>query len=93
MRTSVTLLLALLLAGPAFPAARAADYPARDAGYPSYREMVARIKAVAAEHPDIVRVFSIGRSYEGRRLWVAEVSDRPGLDEHLDAFVHLATRV
>jgi len=28
-----------------------------------------------------VRVFSIGRSWEGRELWAAEVSDNPGTDE------------
>ena len=32
----------------------------------------------AAAYPDIVRVFSIGKSYEGRELWAAEVSDNAG---------------
>jgi murein tripeptide amidase MpaA len=36
---------------------------------------------VAAAHPDIVRILSIGRSYEGRRIWAAEVSDNVGQDE------------
>ena len=43
--------------------------------------MAAHIKTVAAAYPDIVRVFSIGKSYEGRKLWAAEVSDNLGLDE------------
>jgi murein tripeptide amidase MpaA len=62
-------------------AAQAADYPARDSRYHSYPEMVRHIKDVAAAHPGIVRIFSIGRSYEGRRLWAAEVSDNVGQDE------------
>ena len=43
--------------------------------------MVDHIQQVAAAHPDIVRLFSIGRSHEGRELWAAEVSDQPGTDE------------
>jgi murein tripeptide amidase MpaA len=58
-----------------------AGYPSRDAGYHSYPEMVAHIRKVAARHPDIVRLVSIGRSHEGRRLWAAEISDQPGRDE------------
>jgi murein tripeptide amidase MpaA len=59
----------------------AADYPAKDAGYHSYAEMVDEIHAVAAAHPDLVRVFSIGTSYQGRRIWAAEVSDNVGEPE------------
>lgn len=59
----------------------AADYPAKDSRYHSYPEMVRHIEDVAAAHPDIVRIFSIGRSFEGRRIWAAEVSDNVGQDE------------
>lgn len=77
------LVVALLatLALPAATPARAADYPGRDARYHSYPEMVSHIKTAAAEHPEIVRVFSVGESHQGRKLWVAEVSDNPGTDE------------
>jgi len=34
-----------------------------------------------AAHPDIVRVSSIGESYQGRKIWVAEVSDNVGQEE------------
>ncbi len=80
MRIALALLvvvLAAVLPSPAF----AADYPARDSRYHSYPEMVRHIKQVAASHPDIVRLFSIGKSYQGRALWAAEVSDNPGLEE------------
>jgi carboxypeptidase T len=76
-----SLLLATLLATTATAVSAATDYPARDAGYHSYPEMVEHIRQVAAAHPDIVRLFSIGQSYEGRELWAAEVSDQPGTDE------------
>lgn len=81
MRSTLAFVLAcVLLASAALPAA-AADYPAKDSRYHSYPEMVSHIKSVAAKHPGIVRLFSIGNSYQGRKLWVAEVSDRPGRDE------------
>ncbi len=57
------------------------DYPAKDSGYHNYPEMVKVLKAAEAAHPDIVRVFSLGRSYQGRIIWAAEVSDNVGTDE------------
>jgi carboxypeptidase T len=81
MRTTAILVLALLLSGLFALPASAADYPAKDSRYHSYPEMVSRIKSVAAQHPGIVRVFSIGASQQGRKLWAAEISDRPGVDE------------
>ena len=44
--------------------------------------MVAEIQAAQAAHPDIVADRSIGKSYQGRDLWVAKVSDNVGTDEH-----------
>jgi carboxypeptidase T len=43
-----------------------ADYPPTDAGFHSYPEVVRHLRAVAAWHPDIVRIFSIGQSHQGR---------------------------
>lgn len=74
------LLLTFTLLVPATPAV-AADYPPADAGYHSYGEMVAHIEQVASAHPEIVRIFSIGRSQQGRHIWAAEVSDNAGTDE------------
>jgi carboxypeptidase T len=50
-------------------------------GYHDYAAMSARIEAVANARPDIVRRFSIGRSYQGRELWAAKVSDNVAIDE------------
>jgi carboxypeptidase T len=59
----------------------AADFPARDSRYHNYSEMVADIRAVQAAHPNIVRVFSIGKSYQGRDIWAAKISDNVATDE------------
>jgi carboxypeptidase T len=61
--------------------AGAADFPPRDSRYHSFPEMVADIQAVQAAHPDIVKVFSIGKSYQGRDLWAAKISDNVATDE------------
>ncbi len=81
MRTILVIVLAGLLTASLATVAEAADYPAKDARFHSYPEMVSHIKAVAADHPGIVRVFSIGKSHQGRKLWAAEVSDNVGADE------------
>ena len=62
-------------------AAAAADFPGYDSGYHTYAEMVAEIKATQAAHPDIVAIRSIGKSYQGRDLWMAKVSDNVAIDE------------
>lgn len=72
--------LAVLIALPA--TVTAAGYPARESRYHDYGEMVDELRRIEADHPDIVRVFSIGRSYQKRRIWVAEVSDNPGEHEN-----------
>ena len=81
MRTALTIALALVMAGLAAVPGAAADYPAKDSDYHSYPEMVSHIKQVAAKHPGLVRVFSIGKSHQGRKIWAAEVSDKVGVDE------------
>ncbi|MEA2620924.1 MAG: carboxypeptidase, partial [Chloroflexota bacterium] len=63
------------------PRVAAADFPGYDSGYHTYAEMVAQIKATQAAHPDIVAIRSIGKSYQGRDLWMAKVSDNVAVDE------------
>jgi carboxypeptidase T len=65
-------------------ASRAAspDFPAGYTAYHTYDEIVAEVDAVVAAHPDFVRKFSIGKSYEGRDLWAVKVSDNVNVDEN-----------
>lgn len=61
--------------------ASAKEFPAGDHGYHSYAEVGADVAAVAAAHPHIIARFSIGRSYKGRELWAAKISDNVTVDE------------
>jgi carboxypeptidase T len=93
----VTAALAVAVAGGAEPSAALAasvapsspsatplnaDFPPADRGYHNYVEMSADIARVAAARPSIVRRFSIGKSYQGREIWAAKVSDNVGVDEN-----------
>jgi len=71
-----------LAARPAAVAATTPDFPSYDSRYHTYAEMVADINATQAAHPDIVQISSIGKSYEGRDLWVAKISDNVATDEN-----------
>ena len=49
--------------------------------FKTYEQIEAEILAVETAHPDIVDVFSIGTSYEGRQLYAAKVSDNVTAEE------------
>ena len=78
-RPAAALLVAPLALG--VFAAPASAYPVEDAGYLDYAEMVAAIHEIEASNPEIADLFSIGRSFEGRELWAARVSDHVETDE------------
>jgi hypothetical protein len=84
-RRALSLSLAAVIGASLVPAAgvRAggADFPAGYEGFHTYAEMTSVIHSVAAAKPSIVRVSSIGKSYQGRELWVAKVSDNVAVDE------------
>ena len=69
------------LGGVAPVASAASEFPVGWEGFHTYAEMVTDIQAVAAAHPDIVSLFSIGTSYKGRTIWAAKVSDNVATDE------------
>jgi carboxypeptidase T len=74
-------LLALTLLGLTVGPVAAGDFPAKDSRYHNYAEMQADILAVQAAKPSIVWVFSIGKSYQGREIWMAKISDNVKADE------------
>ncbi|KAL7380669.1 hypothetical protein ABVT39_022048 [Epinephelus coioides] len=47
----------------------------------NYKEMRKLMKSVTEECPDITRIYTIGKSYMGLKLYVMEISDNPGKHE------------
>ena len=74
-------LFAIAILGATVAPVLAGNFPPKDSRYHTYAEMAAEIHAVAAAHPSIVQVFSIGKSYQGRELWAAKISDNVATDE------------
>ncbi len=57
------------------------DLQVNRANYPLLAEITDSLYYLAATYPDIVRIDSIGLSYEGRQIYYIEVTDNPGIDE------------
>jgi hypothetical protein len=81
IRLAAAGLFAIAILGATVAPVLAGNFPPKDSRYHTYAEMAAEIHAVAAAHPSIVQVFSIGKSYQGRELWAAKISDNVATDE------------
>jgi hypothetical protein len=53
----------------------------RDRAWPTWDEYVAQMQAIAAAHPNICRLVSIGQSVQGRDIWFMKISDNPDVQE------------
>jgi carboxypeptidase T len=59
-----------------------ADFPPADSRYHNYAEMTAEINQARSDHPAILSVGTIGRSYENRTMPLVKISDNVGTDEN-----------
>lgn len=73
--------IAVPAVAPGTASAAEPDFPASMSAYHNWPELVAEIKQAQQDHPDIVSIFSIGKSYQGRDIWVAKISDNVATDE------------
>ena len=46
-----------------------------------YASMQKFMRGLVKDYPSFVRMYSIGKSVQGRELWVLEISDQPGVHE------------
>ncbi|MFN8790789.1 MAG: M14 family zinc carboxypeptidase [Bdellovibrionales bacterium] len=45
-------------------------FPSKDSEYHDYTEMTQKLQSLQARYPNLTRLISAGRSFEGRELWV-----------------------
>lgn len=97
MKLPVVLGLLLIVVALAAPTSAAAAEPNGFGYFHTYAEVKAEIDQAVAAHPGIARRFSIGRSYEGRKIWGIKISDNVGADENepevfINAQIHARER-
>ena len=91
LRLTASVFLALFLAAPV--AGAASDFPDGYTAHHTFTELRAELRTLADEHPGIVRLSSIGRSHQGRKLLMVKISDNTGVDEaepevYVDGGIH-----
>lgn len=59
--------------------------------YPSYEQVVSNLRAAVALNPSIAKMFSIGKSSQGRDLWVVKISDNVSQDEKEPEFKYISS--
>lgn len=72
--------LAVALLSSLVPASALA-HPKVSAAYHTPYEVRAELRQLARDHPDLVRLSVIGRTYQGQPIMLAKVSDHPDQDE------------
>ncbi|WP_127714348.1 M14 family zinc carboxypeptidase [Halobacteriovorax sp. HLS] len=58
--------------------------------YPNPEQIERTLKTLAKQNPSIFKLFSIGKTQEGRELWVMKVSDNVEVDETEPEFKYVA---
>ena len=80
------------------PRERPVDVPETDPGggtvpaaYHTYATLTADMQAVAAAHPDITRLISIGQTVQNREMWMMKISDNPDIEEDEPEFSYISS--
>lgn len=61
------------------------------ADYPTSAQIGQKLQAAASKYPQIMRLFSIGKSVRGKDLWVMKISDNPAMDEVEPEFKYISS--
>lgn len=59
--------------------------------YHTYTTLTAELQQIAADHPGIVHLASIGQSVQGREIWMVKISDNVATDEPEPEFKFTST--
>jgi len=71
--------------------ARGATRGTVPAQYHDYTTLSDELAQIAADHPDLVRLSSLGTSVQGRNLWMVRISDNPDLEEDEPELVYISS--
>jgi hypothetical protein len=58
-----------------------------------YQELKEQLQLLASNYPNITRLYDIGSSVEGRKLYVMEISDKPGTHEPGEGAIYLYLQI
>lgn len=61
------------------------------ADYPTFEQITKRLFALQERYPNIMKVFSIGKSVQGRDLWMVKISDNVNTDEVEPEFKYISS--
>jgi hypothetical protein len=59
--------------------------------YQSFADITKGLKKAAKQYPSIMKLFSIGKSVQGRELWVMKISDNVNVDESEPEFKYISS--
>jgi carboxypeptidase T len=68
-----------------------ADFPEPDARFHNFDEMTAALRALEQAHPNLVDLFSIGKSIQDRDIWAIRISDDREANPNKKAIVYMGT--
>ncbi|KPA09525.1 Peptidase M14, carboxypeptidase A [Candidatus Magnetomorum sp. HK-1] len=60
-------------------------------GYHSYTEIGETLTSIATSYPNICKLYTIGKSYEGRNLWFMKISDNVEIEEDEPEVKYIST--
>ncbi len=72
-----------------FPLTGAMDFPAKDAAYHNYAELTQKVQELVATYPNLVKLSSVGKSVEGRDIWVLRISGNLAQADSLPAAIYM----
>lgn len=72
-----------------FPLTEEMDFPAEDAAFHNYAEMTQKLRTLTNQHAQIAQMNSIGKSPEGRDIWVVRISGNLAQADSLPASIFM----
>jgi len=72
-----------------FPLTKEMDFPKEDEAFHNYDEMTLKLQQLSSKHSQTAQLSSIGKSVEGREIWVMRISGNLNIAETLPASIFM----